>query len=73
MTIFAMGFWVSGEERAEVRGRPAALAVARDVSLLLADDTGGTISRLSYKGTAKHAAAPAETTESEAKAQASGR
>jgi len=58
---FATGFWVSGEERAEVWGRPAALAVAKDGSLLVADDTGGTIWRISYKGPpAEHAAAPAE-------------
>ena len=31
---FATGFWVSGEQRAEVWGRPAALAVAKDGSLL---------------------------------------
>src|SRR5712671_4000643 len=45
---FATGFWVSGEQRAEVWGRPAALAVAKDGSLLVADDTGGTIWRISY-------------------------
>jgi glucose/arabinose dehydrogenase len=56
---FATGFWVSGEQRAEVWGRPAALAVAKDGSLLVADDTGGTIWRISYKGPpAEHAAAP---------------
>jgi glucose/arabinose dehydrogenase len=49
---FAAGFWVSGESRAEVWGRPAALAVARDGSLLIADDTGGTIWRVSYRGLA---------------------
>ena len=32
-------------------GRPAALAVAKDGSLLVADDTGGTIWRISYTGT----------------------
>ncbi len=56
---FATGFWASGEQRAEVWGRPAALAVAKDGSLLVADDTGGTIWRISYKGPpAEHAAAP---------------
>jgi glucose/arabinose dehydrogenase len=65
---FATGFWASGEERAEVWGRPAALAVARDGSLLVADDTGGTIWRISYKGPpAEHAGGPAESTGSEAK------
>jgi glucose/arabinose dehydrogenase len=47
---FATGFWASGEGRAEVWGRPAALAVAKDGSLLVADDTGGTIWRISYTG-----------------------
>ena len=47
---FATGFWASGEQRAEVWGRPAALAVAKDGSLLVADDTGGTIWRISYTG-----------------------
>jgi glucose/arabinose dehydrogenase len=47
---FATGFWASGEQRAEVWGRPAALAVAKDGSLLVADDTGGTIWRISYSG-----------------------
>jgi glucose/arabinose dehydrogenase len=48
---FATGFWISGERRAEVWGRPAALAVAKDGSLLVADDTGGTIWRITYTGT----------------------
>ena len=47
---FVTGFWISGEQRAEVWGRPAALAVAKDGSLLVADDTGGTIWRISYTG-----------------------
>ncbi len=65
---FATGFWASGDERAEVWGRPAALAVAKDGSLLVADDTGGTIWRISYKGPpAEHAGGPAESTGSEAK------
>jgi glucose/arabinose dehydrogenase len=59
---FATGFWASGEQRAEVWGRPAALAVAKDGSLLVADDTGGTIWRISYTGARdkKAAAAPAK-------------
>ena len=71
---FATGFWASGEQRAEVWGRPAALAVAKDGSLLVADDTGGTIWRISYKGPpAEHAAAPAATTGAEAKSRSPGR
>src|SRR6202048_91707 len=45
---FVTGFWVSGQHRAEVWGRPTALAVMKDGSLLIADDTGGTIWRVSY-------------------------
>ena len=67
---FATGFWVSGQERAEVWGRPAALAVAKDGSLLVADDTGGTIWRISYKGPpSEHAGVPPESIGSEAKRQ----
>ena len=47
---FATGFWASGERRAEVWGRPAALAIAADGALLVADDTGGTIWRITYNG-----------------------
>ena len=58
---FVTGFWVSGQHRAEVWGRPAALAVMKDGSLLIADDTGGTIWRVSYVG-AKDRASDRETT-----------
>jgi glucose/arabinose dehydrogenase len=47
---FAVGFWVSGMHRAEIWGRPAALAIGKDGSLLVADDTGGTIWRIAYTG-----------------------
>src|SRR6266851_265834 len=47
---FATGFWASGNDRAEVWGRPAALAVAKDGALLVGDDTGGTIWRIAYSG-----------------------
>jgi glucose/arabinose dehydrogenase len=50
---FATGFWVSGKQRAEVWGRPAAIAVAKDGSLLVADDTAGTIWRIAYTGRPK--------------------
>jgi glucose/arabinose dehydrogenase len=72
---FATGFWASGEQRAEVRGRPAALAVAKVGSLLVADDTGDAIWRISYKGPppAEHAVAPVEITGSSAKTEAVGR
>jgi len=57
---FVTGFWASGLARAEVWGRPAALAVAKDGSLLVADDAGGTIWRISYTG--EHAGSPADST-----------
>ncbi len=47
---FVTGFWTAGANTAQVIGRPAGLAVARDGSLLIADDTGGAIWRVSYVG-----------------------
>ena len=58
---FVTGFWVSGMHRAEVWGRPAALAVAKDGSLLIADDTGGTIWRIAYTGAKAGGGAPQPT------------
>lgn len=43
---FLTGFWVSGTSPAEVWGRPAAVAFDRDGSLLVADDLGSTIWRV---------------------------
>ena len=45
---FVTGFWIEGEDRARVFGRPAGLAVAADGSLLIADDVGQVIWRISY-------------------------
>src|SRR5262249_29566340 len=50
---FMVGFWGSGTNRAEVWGRPAALALAKDDVLIGADDTGGTIWRIAYTGPEK--------------------
>jgi glucose/arabinose dehydrogenase len=58
---FAAGFWVSGTQRAEVWGRPTALAITKDGALLVADDTGGTIWRISYTGPKKQTGQPSET------------
>jgi glucose/arabinose dehydrogenase len=58
---FAAGFWVSGVHRAEVWGRPTALAIAKDGALLVADDTGGTIWRIAYTGPKKQSGQPAES------------
>ncbi|SRR5579871_4966088 len=59
---FATGFWASGERRAEVWGRPAALAVAKDGALLVGDDTGGTIWRIAYTGPREQVGGPGRTT-----------
>ncbi|MGB8275944.1 MAG: sorbosone dehydrogenase family protein, partial [Alphaproteobacteria bacterium] len=45
---FLTGFWAEGEKTAEVWGRPVGLAVAQDGSLLVADDVGNKIWRVSY-------------------------
>ena len=51
---FITGFWISGEKRAEVWGRPTDIAQAPDGSLYIVDDTGGTIWRvISQKSTAQ--------------------
>jgi glucose/arabinose dehydrogenase len=47
---FMTGFWVSGQQRAEVWGRPAAITQTKDGALLVADDTAGTIWRIAYAG-----------------------
>jgi glucose/arabinose dehydrogenase len=44
---FLTGFWLEGNP-AQVWGRPAGLAVAADGSLLIADDAGGVVWRVSY-------------------------
>jgi glucose/arabinose dehydrogenase len=59
---FAAGFWVSGQNRAEVWGRPTALAIMKDGALLVADDTGGTIWRISYTGPKRQSGQPTEST-----------
>ncbi len=47
---FATGFWRAGDSRAEVYGRPVGLAIAADGSLLVADDAGRAVWRISYVG-----------------------
>ena len=50
---FMTGFWVGGDgtgSPAEVWGRPATIAETPDGALLVGDDTGGTIWRVSYAG-----------------------
>src|SRR5262249_40214946 len=43
------GFWLKGTNPAQVWGRPAGLAVSADGSLLIADDAGGAVWRVSYR------------------------
>lgn len=45
---FLTGFWMGGNERAYVFGRPVGLAVAKDGALLVADDGANVIWRVSY-------------------------
>jgi len=47
---FAVGFWAKGATTAQVWGRPAGLAVAKDGSLLVADDAGRVVWRIAYTG-----------------------
>ena len=47
---FAVGFWAQGQNNARVWGRPVGLAIAKDGSLLVADDTGDAVWRIAYSG-----------------------
>ena len=47
--VFATGFWSGTGSTADVWGRPAGVAVAKDGSLLIADDGSNTVWRVSYK------------------------
>jgi glucose/arabinose dehydrogenase len=47
---FLTGFWDGNTSPARVWGRPVGLAVAKDGSLLIADDVGGVVWRVAYKG-----------------------
>ena len=47
---FVTGFWDGKTSPARVLGRPVGLVVAKDGSLLIADDVGGVVWRVAYKG-----------------------
>ena len=47
--VFLSGFWSQGEKKAEVWGRPAGVAMAKDGSLLVADDVANIVWRVSAK------------------------
>lgn len=47
---FVTGFWDGSTSPAQVWGRPAGLLVAKDGSLLIADDVGKTVWRVSHSG-----------------------
>jgi glucose/arabinose dehydrogenase len=47
---FMTGLWVEGKGPARVYGRPVGLVVARDGSLLVADDTARVVWRVAYGG-----------------------
>src|SRR5258706_8898642 len=46
---FTLGFWTTGQAPAGVMGRPVGLAQAKDGSLLVADDVGNAVWRISYR------------------------
>jgi glucose/arabinose dehydrogenase len=46
---FMTGFWTEGTDKALVWGRPADVALGKDGSLFVVDDTGGTIWRVTPK------------------------
>ncbi len=48
--VFASGFWNGDAENSQVWGRPAGVVVAPDGSLLLSDDVGNTVWRITYEG-----------------------
>ncbi len=48
--VFASGFWSGGDSPAQVWGRPADVEVAKDGSLLIADDTSSSVWRVTYTG-----------------------
>ncbi|WP_169728779.1 PQQ-dependent sugar dehydrogenase [Salinarimonas rosea] len=45
---FMTGFWVEGDERAVVWGRPTDVVVMPDGALIVADETAGTLWRVTY-------------------------
>jgi glucose/arabinose dehydrogenase len=47
---FVTGFWDGSTNPAKVWGRPAGLAIAKNGSLLIADETGKTVWRVTYTG-----------------------
>ena len=47
---FALGFRFGGVEQADIIGRPVGVVVANDGSLLIADDIGEVVWRISYSG-----------------------
>ncbi|HEX3429806.1 MAG TPA: PQQ-dependent sugar dehydrogenase [Rhizomicrobium sp.] len=47
---FLTGFWDGASSPARVWGRPVGLVIAKDGSLLVADDVGGTVWRVAYRG-----------------------
>ena len=48
---FLTGFWFEGDAKATVWGRPASVAFLPDGGLLVADDTGGTVWKVSPSDT----------------------
>jgi glucose/arabinose dehydrogenase len=70
---FLTGFWIEGEKRASVWGRPASVAFMPDGGLLVADDTSGTIWKVSPADTVQTGSTQAEKAEVDGKAKADGK
>ena len=48
--VFATGFWNGDADNSQVWGRPAGVVVAPDGALLVSDDVGNTVWRITYDG-----------------------
>ncbi|WP_349368958.1 PQQ-dependent sugar dehydrogenase [Salinarimonas sp.] len=62
---FMTGFWVEGDERAVVWGRPTDLAVMPDGALIVADEVSGTLWQVTYQETPEATGATGMTPMSE--------
>jgi glucose/arabinose dehydrogenase len=57
---FLTGFWIEGDQKATVWGRPASVTFLPDGGLLVADDTGGTVWKVNPVDPTETSDTPAE-------------
>ena len=69
---FLVNFWVEGDDRAVVWGRPADVAFLPSGAMLVADDTGGTIWHVAPADGAPEPAEAAEGQGDEGQGEAGG-